>query len=45
MDCPVCSSGKGLRNKTEIVLHLNQHKDNVGLIIDKFADYIVANES
>jgi hypothetical protein len=45
MDCPVCSSVTGLKNKTDIVLHMGiHHKDNVGLLIDKFADYIVAKE-
>lgn len=46
MDCPVCPSGKGLKDRAEIVKHMDlQHAGNVGLLIDKFADYIVAHES
>jgi len=46
MDCPVCSSGKGLKDKGEIVQHMSiQHKNNVDLLIDRFADCIVKKES
>jgi len=46
MDCPVCSSGKGLKDKGEIVQHMSiLHKNNVDLLIDKFADCIVKKES
>ena len=45
MDCPVCVSATGMKTKEELVMHLNSHLTNPVLLIDKFADYIVKNES
>lgn len=40
MDCPICTSAKGLKDRQELVDHLKLHKINPDLIIEKIADYI-----
>jgi hypothetical protein len=44
MNCPVCVSAIGMKTKEELVMHLNSHKTNPDLLIDKFAHYIIAKE-
>ena len=43
-DCPVCFSAIGIENKEDMVNHLNSHKGNLDLMIDKIAEYIMAHE-
>ncbi len=45
MDCPVCSAAKGMKTRQELVTHLNDHRDNVDLLIERFADHIVDHET
>jgi hypothetical protein len=44
MDCPICASAKGLKDREELVHHMKLHKNNPDLIIEKIADYIAARE-
>ena len=44
MDCPVCASAKGLKEREELLEHMNLHKNNPDLLIEKFADYVAARE-
>lgn len=41
MDCPVCASASGMKTKEELVTHLNIHRTNLDLLIDKFADCLL----
>jgi hypothetical protein len=41
MDCPVCASAVGVKTKEELVTHLNIHRANLDLLIDKFADCLL----
>jgi len=41
MDCPVCASAVGMKTKEELVMHLNIHRTNLDLLIDKFADCLL----
>jgi hypothetical protein len=45
MDCPICTSTKGLKDGQELVPHMEIHRDNPELMIEKIADYISARES
>ena len=45
MDCPICASGKGLKDRQELVQHMEIHRDDTDLMIEKIADYISARES
>jgi hypothetical protein len=45
MDCPLCTSAKGLKDRQELVKHMEAHRDNPDLMIEKIADYIAARES
>jgi hypothetical protein len=45
MDCPICTSAKGLKHRQELVQHMEIHRDNPELMIEKIADYISARES
>lgn len=45
MDCPICTSAKGLKDRQELVQHMEIHRDNPELMIEKIADYISARES
>ena len=42
MDCPICASAKGLKDREELVDHMKLHNNNPDL--EKFADYIAARE-
>ena len=44
MDCPVCASAKGLKDREELVEHMKTHKNNPDLLIERFADYVAARE-
>jgi hypothetical protein len=45
MDCPICTSAKGLKDRQELVRHMETHRDNPDLMIEKIADYIAAHET
>jgi hypothetical protein len=45
MDCPIRVSAKGLKDRQELVEHMEIHKDNPDLIIEKIADYCSANRT
>jgi hypothetical protein len=45
MDCPICASAKGLKDRQELIQHMEMHRDNPDLMIEKIADYIAARES
>jgi hypothetical protein len=40
MDYPICSSAKGLKDRQELVQHMEIHRNNPELMIEKIADYI-----
>ena len=42
MDCPICTSAKGLKDRQELVQHMEIHRDDPELMIEKIADYISA---
>lgn len=44
MDCPICASAKGLKDREELFDHMKLHINNPDLLIEKFADYIAARE-
>ncbi|MFY9873883.1 MAG: hypothetical protein WAK17_29610 [Candidatus Nitrosopolaris sp.] len=35
MDCPICTSAKGLKDRQELVQHMEIHRDNPELMIEK----------
>jgi hypothetical protein len=35
MDCPICASAKGLKDRQELVQHMEMHRDNPDLMIEK----------
>jgi hypothetical protein len=45
MDCTICASAKGLKDRQELVEHMAIHRDNPDLMIEKIADYIAARET
>ena len=45
MDCPICTSAKGLKDRQELVQHMETHRGNLDLMIEKIADYIAARET
>jgi hypothetical protein len=45
MDCPICSSTKGLKDRQELVQHMEVHRNDPDLMIEKIVDYISARES
>ena len=45
MDCPICTSATGLKDRKELVEHMNaSHKNNPELIIERFADFLATRE-
>jgi hypothetical protein len=44
MDCPICSSTKGLKDRQELVQHMEVHRNDPDLMIEKITDYISARE-
>ena len=34
MDCPICTSAKGLKDRQELVRHMEIHRDNPELMIE-----------
>jgi hypothetical protein len=46
MDCPICASAKGLKDRQELVQHMEVHRNDPDLMIEKkIANYISARES
>jgi hypothetical protein len=45
MDCPICASAKGLKDRQELLEHMEIHRDNPDLMIEKISDYRAARES
>jgi hypothetical protein len=45
MDCPICASANGLKDRQELVQHMKTHRDNPDLMIEKIADYVAARET
>ena len=45
MDCPICTSARDLKDRQELVQHMEIHRDNPELMIEKIAEYIAAYES
>lgn len=42
MDCPICASANGLKDRQELVQHMKTHRDTPDLMIEKIADYVAA---
>jgi hypothetical protein len=38
MDCPICTSARDLKDRQELVQHMEIHRDNPELMIEKIAD-------
>jgi hypothetical protein len=45
MNCPVCDSAAGVKTKDELDTHLNIHRNNLDLLIERFSDCIIAHET
>lgn len=45
MKCPVCLLTTGLKTKEDIVVHLSYHKNDLELLLERFAEYIVTHET
>ena len=45
MDCPICASANGLKDRQKLVQHMEVHRNDPDLMIEKIADYISARES
>ena len=43
MNCPVCTSAVGMKTREELITHLNIHRNNLDLLIERFADCIIAH--
>jgi len=44
VDCPICASAKGFKERQELVQHMEIHRNDPDLIIEKIADYISTRE-
>ena len=40
MDCPICASAKGLKDRQDLVQHMEVRRNDPDLMIEKIADYI-----
>jgi hypothetical protein len=45
MKCPICLLATGLKTREEMVVHLSYHGNNLDLLLERFAEYIVAHET
>ena len=45
MDCLICASAKRLKDRQQRVQHMEIHRNDPDLMIEKIADYISARES
>jgi len=45
MKCPVCLLATGLKTKEDMVVHLSYHKNNLDLLLERFAECILAHET
>ena len=37
MDCPICASAKGLKDRQDLVQHMEVHRNDPDLMIEKIA--------